>query len=151
MAGYDVDVSSLTIGNAILKECFKYEQTSQSTSAYDLSQYITILDAYLDKHHKGTFDHYVYVDDMFIPMIIKQKFSGMNMNLPIKQYIPSAGEKVPMVQDPQILALASYVVTTFFSMSPIEKDEWINKHCIFEQLLPDYNTFRLYSANLSIV
>lgn len=151
MTGHDVEISSLTLGNAILQECFKYRQTQNSTSAYDLAQYITILDAYLDKHHKGSYDYYVYENNMWIPMIIKQKFSGLNMHAPIQNYIPRAGENKPIVKDPQILALASYVVTTFFHMSFDEKNTWINTHCIFDQPASDYNAYKLYSTNLSII
>lgn len=151
MTGHDAEISTLTLGNAILQECFKYRQTQNSTSAYDLAQYITILDAYLDKHHKRSHDYYMYENNMWMPMIIKQKFAGLNMYAPIQNYIPRAGEDKPIVKDPQILALASYVVTTFFNISFDEKNAWVNTHCIFDQPSSGYNAYRLYSTNLSII
>mgnify|MGYP006948300507 FL=1 len=145
------DISSITVGNAILQECFKYEQTKYSTSAYDLAQYITIVDTYIDQMHGTTYDYYVYADGMWIPMLIKNKFYNINMHDSIDQYIPRAGEKTPMVQDLQIRALAAFVVTTFFNFSPMEKNEWINQHCLFEQISPDWNQFQLFSTNHSII
>lgn len=151
MSNYNIEISSLTLANTILDECFKYDQTRKSTTAYDLCQYITILDAYLQEHHKGSQDYYMYMNNMWVPVIIQQKFSGLNMNEPILHYIPRAGEKAPMVQDPQVIALASYVVTTFFHMNPVEKNDWINNHCLFSQVDQGYNAFLLKSRNLSII
>lgn len=148
MVGLNQDVSSLEIANAVLSECFRYEETRRYTSAYDLVQYITMLDAYLDKHGKGSFDHYVYAHDMWMPTIIEQKFYGIDMHAPVTKYIPRAGESKPMTDNPQIRSLAAYVVATFFHWSFAEKSTWIETHCTFEEVSSGYNTYSLHAVNL---